>query len=114
MTRRPPRSLGLLPLLLLAACPQPGPRSRADAAATPSPGQVPAAPPEVTNVARPAGPEWFGIFLVGKKAGWMVQELRTERDGGQELLVARQETVIRVEVGGKKVERRQVEERRYE
>jgi transglutaminase-like putative cysteine protease len=103
----------LLPSLLLAACPQPAPRPGAGAASAP-PGQVPAAPPEVTNVARPVGPEWFGIFLVGKKAGWMVQELRTERQEGKELLVARQETVIRVEVGGKKVERRQVEERRYE
>jgi transglutaminase-like putative cysteine protease len=75
---------------------------------------VPAAPAEVTTIARPAGPEWFGIFLVGKKAGWMVQELRTVRDGGKELLVSRQETVIRAEVAGKKVERRQTEERRYE
>ena len=75
---------------------------------------VPAAPAEVTTVRRPAGPEWFGIFLMGKKAGWMVQELRTEREDGRELLVARQETVIRVEVAGKKVERRQSEERRYE
>jgi hypothetical protein len=114
-SRRPPSPLlSLAALLLLAACPEPAART---AAATPNaakPGTVPAAPPEVTTVLRPAGPEWFGIFIAGKKAGWMVQELRTERDGGRELLVARQETVIRVEVGGKKVERRQSEERRYE
>jgi transglutaminase-like putative cysteine protease len=113
MNRRATRLAPLLPALLLAsACPEPG---RAHAATSaPAPGQVPAPPAEITSVARPSGPEWFGIFLVGKKAGWMVQELRTEREGGKELLVARQETVIRVEVAGKKVERRQVEERRYE
>jgi hypothetical protein len=111
--RRPSRPpLLLLPaLLLVVACPEPVARTSAAAA---TPGTVPAAPPEVTNVVRPAGPEWFGIFIAGKKAGWMVQELRTEREGGRELIVARQETVIRVEVGGKKVERRQSEERRYE
>lgn len=101
-------------LLLLSACPEPAERSRPATAAAPSPGKVPAAPPEILTVARPAGPEWFGIFLVGKKAGWMVQEIRTERDGGREQIVARQETVIRVEVGGKKVERKQSEERWYE
>lgn len=112
MIRRSHRPTLLCALLLLAACPEPGERPRAGGTATP--GKVPAAPPEVTSVARPAGPEWFGIFLVGKKAGWMVQELRTVREGGKELLVARQETVIRVDVGGKHVERRQLEERRYE
>ena len=117
MTRRAPLLL-LLPALLLApACPEPAERARGSTpanAAAPSPGTVPAAPPEVTNVVRPSGPEWFGLYIVGKKAGWMVQELRTEREDGREVLVATQETVIRVEVGGKKVERRQAEERRYE
>ena len=114
ISRRAPLAL-LLPALLLApACPEPAERTRAATVAAPAPGKVPAAPPEVTNLVRPAGPEWFGIFLVGKKAGWMVQELRTEREGGREVLVGRQETVIRVEVGGKKVERRQTEERHYE
>jgi hypothetical protein len=109
--RRSPLALLLPALLLLPACPEPAERPRPGTA---TPGTVPAAPPEVTTVGRPAGPEWFGIYLVGKKAGWMVQGLRTERDDGRELLVARQETVIRVEVAGKKVERRQWEERRYE
>jgi hypothetical protein len=114
MTRRRSPLALLLPALLLApACPEPSERPGAVAGA-PAPGTVPAAPPEILTVARPAGPEWFGIFIAGKKAGWMTQELRTEREGGRELLVARQETVIRVAVGGKKVERRQSEERRYE
>lgn len=112
MARRPLRAL-LLPALLAAACPEPAVKASPTAAA-PAPGQVPVAPVEVTTVKRPAGPEWFGIFLMGKKAGWMVQELRSEREDGRELLVARQETVIRVEVAGRKVERRQLEERRYE
>src|SRR5512138_1856381 len=112
--RRSPVLPLLASLLLASACPEPAERPRPPGSATPSPGVVPAAPAEVTTIARPAGPEWFGIFLVGKKAGWMVQELRTVREGGRELLVARQETVIRVEVGGRKVERRQSEERRYE
>jgi len=113
-TRRSPLALLLPALLVAAACPEPAERPLPASAAAPSPGKVPTAPVEITGVARPAGPEWFGIFLVGKKAGWMVQEIRTERVEGKELIVARQETVIRVEVAGKKVERRQSEERRYE
>jgi transglutaminase-like putative cysteine protease len=114
----PPAALALLALLAgalpLAACPEPAPRPRAPAGAAPAPGTVPAMPPEVTSVSRPQGREWFGIYVAGKKAGWMVQELRTEREGGKEQLVAVQETVLQVSVGGKKIERRQSEERRYE
>jgi len=111
---RAPLALLLPALLVAAGCPEPAEGPRHAGAAAPSPGIVPAPPPEITTLARPLGPEWFGIFLVGKKAGWMTQELRPVREGGRELLVSRQETVIRVAVGGKQVERRQVEERRYE
>lgn len=69
---------------------------------------------DVLTVARPEAPQWFGLYLVGKKAGWTKVELRREiRDGG-DVLVARGETRVRATVGGREVERRQEEERVYE
>ncbi len=101
-------------LLPLAACPEqrpPPPRQR------PPQGVLSAgagALPDVITLKRPEGPEWFGLYLLGKKAGWTRSEISREvRDGG-DVLVARSETLIRATVGGKDVERSQEEERVYE
>ncbi|HET8538761.1 MAG TPA: transglutaminase-like domain-containing protein [Anaeromyxobacter sp.] len=69
---------------------------------------------DVLSVERPAEPEWFGLYLMGKKAGWSRSELRREIRDGRDLLVLRSETLIRATVGGREVERRQEEERAYE
>lgn len=85
-----------------------------------APGPAPSAPPAgkdvpgILAVRRPAGPEWFGLYLLGKKAGWSRMEVRRERRGGQEVLVARQEVLLRATVGERQVERRQREEKVYE
>jgi hypothetical protein len=73
-----------------------------------------AALPDVLTVRRPPGPEWFGLYLVGKKAGFTKVQLGRELRDGRDVLVGRSETLVRANVGGKTVERRQEEERVYE
>jgi len=70
--------------------------------------------PDALTVTRPTGPEWFGLYLVGKKAGFTRVELARELRDGRDVLVGRSETTVRATVGGKTVERRQEEERVYE
>jgi transglutaminase-like putative cysteine protease len=69
---------------------------------------------DVLSLQRPDGPEWFGLYLVGKKMGWSRVELRREIRDGRDVLVGRTETLVRATVGGREVERRQEEERVYE
>jgi transglutaminase-like putative cysteine protease len=109
--RRP--GLALL-LLALAACPEqrplPQPRRRAPQGAL----AAGAGAVDVLTVERPQEPEWFGLYLVGKKAGWSRAHLAREIRDGRDVLVGRGETLIRATVGGREVERRQEEERVYE
>lgn len=107
-------TLIVVPLFALAACPEqkamPQARYRApQGALAAGPGAV-----DVLTVERPAGPEWFGLYLVGKKAGWSSAQLTREIKDGRDVLVGRTATLIRATVGGKEVERRQDEERVYE
>jgi hypothetical protein len=107
-------ALALALLLPLTACPEqrpPPPRQRtpSQAALAAGPGAV-----DVLTVPRPAEPEWFGLYLVGKKAGWSRSDLRRELRDGRDVLVGRGETLIRATVGGREVERRHDEERVYE
>ena len=63
---------------------------------------------------RPAGPEWFGLYLMGKKAGWLRTEISTATRDGRPVLAVRQETVIEAQVGPRTVRRTQTDERVYE
>jgi hypothetical protein len=72
------------------------------------------AAPDVLTLRRPAGPEWFGVYLAGKKAGWMETSLGREIRDGREVAVARMQQLIKVTVGGAEVQRGQIEERFYE
>jgi hypothetical protein len=100
--------------LPLAACPEqrptPSPRKPPQAALAAGAGAL----PDVLTVRRPEGPEWFGLYLVGKKAGFTRTELRRDLRDGRDVLVGTTETVIRATVGGREVERRQEEERVWE
>ncbi len=101
-------------VLPLAACPEqrpPPPRQRPPQGAL-SAGAGPL--PDVVTLKRPEGPEWFGLYLLGKKAGWSSSEIAREVRDGTDVIVARTDTLIRVTVGGKDVERQQNEERVYE
>jgi hypothetical protein len=94
--------------ILLAAQPLSAARARS-----------PAGPPNVLTVRRPAGAEWFGLYLMGKKAGWSSMEVRRERRQGVDVLVARSETALRATLSmpgseGKSVEREQLDEKVYQ
>jgi hypothetical protein len=113
----PPRAAALLPLaLLLAGCPEaparhaPPPGGPVKATARPAPGT----PVDALSVSRPAGPEWFGFYLGGMKAGWFRTEVRREPRDGREVVVAESETLLQAKVGGKTVVRSVRETRTYE
>jgi len=112
--RRLALALLLVPVLSLAGCPEqrPAPAPRRPPQGTLAAGA--GALPDALTVRRPEGPEWFGLYLVGKKAGWTRTETRRELRDGRDLVVGRTETVIRATVGGRDVERRQEEERVWE
>jgi Transglutaminase-like superfamily len=109
-------ALGLVLVLPLAACPEPAgqhaPRPQGPvqpAAKVASPGAV-----DALALQRPASPEWFGLYLLGKKAGWAHTEMaRVERDG-RDVVVISSEGFISATVGDKTVSRRVLEERVYE
>jgi hypothetical protein len=107
-------ALALALALPLLGCPEqrptPPPRRPPQGALAAGAGAL----PDALTVRRPEGPEWFGLYLVGKKAGWTRSEIRRELRDGKDLVVGRTETVIRATVGGKDVERRQEEERVWE
>lgn len=113
------RRLPLLALALclpLTACPEQRPQPVRQPPRPPQ-GTLSAgagALPDVLTVPRPTGPEWFGLYLVGKKAGWSKVELTRELRDGKEVLVGRTDMALRVNVGGNTVERRQSEERVWE
>jgi transglutaminase-like putative cysteine protease len=107
-------ALALALVLPVTGCPEqrptPAPRRPPQGALAAGAGAL----PDALTLRRPEGPEWFGLYLVGKKAGWTRTELRRDLRDGRDLLVGRTETVIRATVGGREVERRQEEERTWE
>ena len=70
--------------------------------------------PDVLTLRRPEMPEWFGIYLAGKKAGYMETSVAREIQDGREVVVGRSEQFLKATVGGAAVQRGQVEERVYE
>lgn len=112
------RALALAAVLAgsLTACPerreslQPPAKKPPQAALAPAP----QGGPDVLTVPRPEGPEFFGLYLLGKKAGWTRLDFLRELRRGQAVFVVRSETALSATVGGKTVERRVVEERVYE
>jgi hypothetical protein len=107
-------ALTLALALPLTACPEqrptPTPRRPPQAALAAGAGAL----PDILTLRRPDGPEWFGLYLVGKKAGHTRTELRRELRDGREVLVGSSDTLIRASVGGREVQRRQEEERVWE
>jgi transglutaminase-like putative cysteine protease len=107
--------LAVLAAFPLVACPEQRP---APVRAPPRPAQAALAAGQaavdILTVPRPEGPEWFGLYLVGKKAGWTKAHLTREIRDGKDVLVGRSEMLLKVNVGGNVVERRQTEERVWE
>jgi len=79
-----------------------------------TPAAIPSGRPDILTVKRPAGPEWYGIYLVGRKAGFTRTELGVEERQGRRVLVARVETEITATVGPRTVKRAQRDEKVYE
>ncbi len=108
-------ALALSLVLPLSACPEQRPAPQPPRRRTPQGALAAGAgATDVLSVERPAEPEWFGLYLLGKKAGWSRTEVRREIRDGRDVLVGRTETLVRATVGGRAVERRQEEERVYE
>lgn len=109
--RAAPAAVAVLLALGAAALP-------ATAAAAPkgSPPAAPACRPRTTvlELRRPAGPEWFGLYLMGKKVGWLRSEVVAETRGARKVLVARQEMLVEAKVGPRQVRRTQRDEKVYE
>jgi hypothetical protein len=89
-----PALLLLLPLLVFA---QPGPQALSD----------------VIRAPRPAGGEWLGLYILGKKVGYAHMNL-TFAPGSRDRLKSVSDLVMRANVAGKNVERVIKETRIYE
>ncbi len=104
-----------LALSLAGAAPAAVPASAPGPAAAPAKARGrPGPAPTVLTLQRPAGKEWFGLYLVGKKAGYTWSQVRREVRDGHPVLVTRQETELTVDVGGKTVKRAQSDEKVFE
>ncbi|HTP50808.1 MAG TPA: transglutaminase-like domain-containing protein [Anaeromyxobacteraceae bacterium] len=109
-----------VPAFLLAAFLLAPPPAPADpSAARPAPKAAASGPvcrPDLSVLAvkRPPGVEWFGLYLVNRKAGWLRTEVGKQVRNGREVLVARQEMVVEAKVGPGSVRRGQVDEKVYE
>src|SRR5512137_638301 len=104
---RLPATLGLL-AAPLAGCPE---AANAHASAVPgpvAPSGRPTGPATVDalSLRRPAGPEWFGLYLMGKKAGYTRVEVKREPRDGRDVVVVQSETLLQATVGDKQVSRR--------
>src|SRR5512137_1353702 len=118
---RLPATLGLLAALAVLAAPLAGCPEAANAHAPALPGPVapsgrPTGPAAVDalSLRRPAGPEWFGLYLMGKKAGSTRVEVKREPRDGRDVMVVTSETLIQATVGDKTVARKVTEQRSYE
>lgn len=70
--------------------------------------------PLALSVPRPAGGEWFGVYLAGKKVGWLFSEARDGVYDGTPAIVSTQRIVMDVTLDGKPVFRDETHERFYE
>ncbi len=105
---------GVLVLVLLLG--GRGAFSQEGAAAAPQggPGGRQRVGPTILDVHRPATPEWFGVYLMGKKAGYSRSWVGFEMREGRRVIVARTESTISATVGTKTVQRSQADEKVYE
>lgn len=83
--------------------------SAAPSTQTKSPGAA-----SIVDLPRPRDPEWFGVYLLGKKAGYSRAWVGVETREGRQVLVARSESTISATVGERTVKRAQVDEKVYE
>jgi transglutaminase-like putative cysteine protease len=104
----------LVALAALTGCPEERPASRGEARPPQAVIAAGSTAPDVLTLRRPAGPEWFGVYLAGKKAGWSRTELTRELRDGKDVLVAHEVMYLKVKAEGRPVERMQEEEKIFE
>jgi transglutaminase-like putative cysteine protease len=68
----------------------------------------------ILDIRRPTQPEWFGLYLMNKKAGWLRTSVARQKRGEKPVLVAHQEMLIEAKVGSRSVRRSQSDEKVYE
>src|SRR5215208_6133803 len=68
---------------------------------------------DVLTARRPEAPEWFGIYVLGKKAGWSRSWFGLEQRDGRQVLVGRAETTLSATVGEREVSRSTFDEKVY-
>jgi hypothetical protein len=85
------------------------------AATAAGPARAPAAePPDLLGVQRPAGVEWFGIYVLGRKAGWSTTRLGVEERGGRKVFAGRAHTTVKATLGERDVVREADDEKVFE
>jgi transglutaminase-like putative cysteine protease len=104
----------IVPAILVALGASLAPPAQARAKRAPAPASRPAPPPSALHLARPTSPEWFGVYLLGKKAGWSRIWLGMELRGGKRMFVGRAESTISATVGSRTVQRSEADEKVYE
>lgn len=70
--------------------------------------------PGVIELRRPAQPEWFGTYMMGKKVGYLRSSITVEKRNGRRVLVATSDGLLASNVAGRSVQRTVLEERTYE
>jgi hypothetical protein len=105
------RWLAPLKLCSVAALTAFGPLSAAAQAQSRNPAALVVS--DVLKVARPAGGEWMGLYLLNKKVGYGFEKLEIDPSDASRAVLTKIEC-LRTTVGGHKVERRAVERRTYE
>ncbi|MBS2032034.1 MAG: transglutaminase family protein [Deltaproteobacteria bacterium] len=76
--------------------------------------QAAAEQPDVLTLKRPAGGEWMGLYLQGKKAGWAFTDVKGATFDGQPAVEAISDVALSATIGGAKTEREMHEERYYQ
>lgn len=106
----------LAPVALLGLALVPAPATAEPESTSPSgpdsfgPGRA----PTILQIPRPAGAEWFGLYVLGKKAGYAYNEIKADTYDGHPAIVSRAQVALSAKVGGVPTERRVAEERVYE
>ncbi|HTP25531.1 MAG TPA: transglutaminase-like domain-containing protein [Anaeromyxobacteraceae bacterium] len=97
----------------VAACKEP-PAAVVVPASSPSGAARTAALPTVIGLTRPSEPEWFGLYLQGRKAGFSRISVQIEERDGKPVLVARNESTVSATLGTATVRRSQIDEKVYQ
>jgi hypothetical protein len=70
--------------------------------------------PRIMQLERPKGGEWFGLYVLGKKAGYAFFDIREGEYEGQKAVVEESRVTLKASVAGVETERAVGEQRFYE